>query len=63
MSNNFSTSGTETVNYGTSIWGEAFKRLLRNKAAIIGGIIFLCVVLVAVFADLAEGDNTFTVES
>ena len=37
MSNKTSTSGTETVNYGTSIWGEAFKRLLRNKAAIIGG--------------------------
>ena len=42
----------ETINYGTSIWGEAFKRLLRNKAAIIGGIIFLSIVLVAVFADL-----------
>lgn len=42
----------EQKTYGTSIWGEAFKRLLRNKAAIIGGIIFLCVVLVAVFADV-----------
>ncbi len=42
----------EQKTYGTSIWGEAFKRLLRNKAAIIGGVIFLCVVLVAVFADV-----------
>lgn len=42
----------EQKTYGTSIWGEAFKRLLRNKAAIIGGIIFLCVVMVAVFADV-----------
>lgn len=42
----------EQKTYGTSIWGEAFKRLLRNKVAIIGGIIFLCVVMVAVFADV-----------
>ncbi len=42
----------EQKTYGTSIWGEAFKRLLRNKAAIIGGIIFLCVVMVAIFADV-----------
>jgi peptide/nickel transport system permease protein len=43
---------TQKINYGTSIWGEAFKRLLRNKAAIIGGIIFLLIVLVAIFADV-----------
>lgn len=46
-----SSKNLETINYGTSIWGEAFKRLLRNKAAIIGGIIFFSIVLVAVFAD------------
>ena len=39
------------VNYGTSIWGEAFRRLLRNKAAMVGGVILLGIILVAVFAD------------
>ena len=45
-------SGNQKTNYGTSIWGEAIKRLLRNKAAIIGGVIFLLIVLVAIFADV-----------
>lgn len=52
MSKNTPDYDFEQKTYGTSIWGEAFKRLLRNKAAIIGGIIFLCVVMVAVFADV-----------
>lgn len=52
MSKKTSDYDFEQKTYGTSIWGEAFKRLLRNKAAIIGGVIFLCVVLVAVFADV-----------
>lgn len=41
-----------TPDYGNSMWSEAFKRLLRNKAAIVGGIIFLFIIFVAIFADV-----------
>ena len=47
----------------TNLWADAFKRLLRNKAAVLGGIIIILLVLGAVFADqitpyhYAEGDS------
>lgn len=34
----------------TSLWADAFRRLLRNRAAVLGGAIILLVVLIAVFA-------------
>ena len=34
-----------------SLWGDAFRRLLRNRAAVIGGSIIIILILVAVFAD------------
>ena len=33
------------------LWGDAFRRLLRNRAAVIGGSIIIILILVAVFAD------------
>ena len=35
-----------------SLWADAFRRLLRNRAAVIGGIIVILLALVAVFAPL-----------
>src|SRR5574340_839100 len=34
-----------------SLWQEAFGRLIRNRAALVGGIIILIVILSAIFAD------------
>jgi len=34
-----------------SLWGDAFRRLLRNRAAVIGGSIIIILILVAIFAD------------
>lgn len=34
-----------------SLWGDAWRRLLKNKAAMLGGVIILIIVLVATFAD------------
>jgi oligopeptide transport system permease protein len=34
-------------------WSDAFRRLLRNKAAVVGGIIIILFFLMAVFADTA----------
>lgn len=34
-----------------SLWGDAWRRLLKNKAAVMGGIIIILIVLVAIFAD------------
>jgi oligopeptide transport system permease protein len=33
------------------LWADAWRRLLRNKAAVIGGVIIIIIVLVATFAD------------
>lgn len=35
----------------TSLWGDAWHRLLKNKAAILGGIIIIIIIFVAIFAD------------
>ncbi len=35
---------------GTSLWGESWKRLRRNRAAILGGVIILINLVVAIFA-------------
>lgn len=37
---------------GKSLWQEAMERLIRNRAAVTGGIIILLLILTAVFADL-----------
>jgi oligopeptide transport system permease protein len=34
-----------------SLWADAWRRLLKNKAAVIGGIIIILIMLVAIFAD------------
>lgn len=47
----------------TNLWADAWKRLLRNRAAMIGGVIIVLLVLVAVFAGqiapyhYAQGDS------
>jgi oligopeptide transport system permease protein len=35
---------------GTSLWAESWKRLRRNRAAVLGGVILLVNVLIAIFA-------------
>jgi oligopeptide transport system permease protein len=35
-----------------SLTADAFRRLIRNRAAVVGGVIVICLVLVAVFADV-----------
>ncbi|MCI0547698.1 MAG: ABC transporter permease [Candidatus Rokubacteria bacterium] len=37
---------------GSSLWGDAWRRLLRNKLAVAGGITVLLLCLVAIFADV-----------
>ncbi|MCD6520959.1 MAG: ABC transporter permease [Anaerolineae bacterium] len=47
----------------TNLWLDALQRLLRNKAAVLGGIIVILLILMAIFADqiapyhYAEGDS------
>jgi oligopeptide transport system permease protein len=35
-----------------SLWQEAFGRLIRNRAAVVGGIIIIVIILSAIFADV-----------
>ena len=35
-----------------NLWQDAFRRLLRNRAAVVGGVIVLILALTAIFADL-----------
>jgi oligopeptide transport system permease protein len=37
---------------GRSLWQEAMQRLVRNRAALTGGIIIIMLILVAIFADV-----------
>jgi ABC-type dipeptide/oligopeptide/nickel transport system permease subunit len=37
--------------HGTSLWRDAWRRLLRNKLAVAGGITIIALCLVAIFAD------------
>ncbi|MBC7236156.1 MAG: hypothetical protein H5T69_09955, partial [Chloroflexi bacterium] len=47
----------------TNLWVDAFRRLLRNRAAVAGGIIVILLILMAIFADslapyhYAQGDS------
>lgn len=41
-----------TTTKGRSLWQEAMRRLIRNRAALTGGIIILLLFLTAIFADL-----------
>jgi oligopeptide transport system permease protein len=34
-----------------SLWGDAWRRLLKNKAAIVGGVIIILIIFMAIFAD------------
>ena len=44
--------GLPALRKSESLWADAFDRLLRNRAAIVGGIIILLLVLVYIFADV-----------
>jgi oligopeptide transport system permease protein len=44
--------GGTLVRQPESLWRDAFRRLLRNKAAVVGGVIILLLILTAVFAPL-----------
>jgi oligopeptide transport system permease protein len=35
----------------TSLWGDAWRRLLKNRAAVTGGVIIIVIIFVAIFAD------------
>ncbi|MHB8575735.1 MAG: ABC transporter permease [Dehalococcoidia bacterium] len=35
----------------TSLWGDAWRRLIKNKLAVVGGVIVLLLILTAIFAD------------
>lgn len=45
---------------GTSLWQDAWKRLLKNKMAVISGIYLIILMILAVFSDFI---SPFTVES
>ncbi|MDC0902347.1 ABC transporter permease [Gammaproteobacteria bacterium] len=40
------------MNQGSSLWSDAWRRLLANKAAVAGGIILLILIFLAIFAPL-----------
>ena len=40
------------MNQGSSLWSDALRRLLANKAAVAGGIILLILIFLAIFAPL-----------
>jgi len=46
------TGGTPLTDKRESLWQDALRRLLRNRAALIGGTIILILVLMAIFADV-----------
>jgi oligopeptide transport system permease protein len=37
---------------GQSLWRDSFQRLVKNRAAVIGGLIIICLVFLAIFAPL-----------
>ena len=37
---------------GSSLWRDAWRRLLRNKLAVVGGVVVILLCLLAIFADL-----------
>ena len=36
----------------SSLWRDAFRRLLRNRLAMVGGVVIIALVLIAIFADV-----------
>jgi oligopeptide transport system permease protein len=54
------TEGQQRV---ASLWGDAFRRLVRNRAAMLGGIVIVAIILISVFANhiapysYREGDS------
>ncbi len=47
----------------TNLWADAFRRLIRNRGALVGGLVVITLILLAIFADqvtpmhYAEGDS------
>jgi oligopeptide transport system permease protein len=56
-------TGSESQHKVTNLWQDAFERLLRNRAAVIGGVLVLLLIFLAIFADViapyhyATGDS------
>jgi oligopeptide transport system permease protein len=50
-SNKFGAGGKPITQKGESLWADAWRRLLRNRAAVMGGSIIIILVLTAIFAD------------
>lgn len=46
----FGAGGKSLASKGESLWADAWRRLLRNKAAVVGGSIVLLLILTAIFA-------------
>ena len=44
-------AGTPLTRKRENLWQDAFRRLLRNRAAVVGGVIVLILALTAIFAD------------
>ena len=46
----FGAAGQPLTQRRESLWSDAFRRLLRNRAAVVGGVIIILLILAAVFA-------------
>lgn len=44
--------GNVEVERGQSLWADSFKRLVENRAAVMGGVIIIILILMAIFAPL-----------
>ena len=51
-SETFGAGGAPLTQKRESLWQDAFRRLLRNRAAVIGGTIIILLILMAIFAPL-----------
>jgi oligopeptide transport system permease protein len=47
----FSAGGAPLTHKRESLWQDALRRLMRNRAAVIGGVIIIIIILLAVFAN------------
>lgn len=50
-SQKYRAGGTPLTPRQENLWVDAFRRLLRNRAAVVGGVIIILLVLAAIFAD------------
>jgi oligopeptide transport system permease protein len=50
-SQKFGAGGKPLTARGESLWMDAWRRLIRNRAAVLGGSIIIILILVAIFAD------------